>query len=139
MTSCILVNTIKYMKSNLQTNYQFIPVLQKFRYFFAQHFQQKAHKQDITTINPKSTIYHIINWLSYFSPFICLVVYIQGASQHGLIVILYPFQMVLSTKIRSILFEIILCSKFYWLKQNVTILNTSVLYNLLEHIYLQFV
>ena len=101
------------MKSNLQTNYQFIPVLQKFRYFFAKHFQQKAHKQDITTINPKSTIYHIINWLSYFSPFICLVVYIQGASQHGLIVILYPFQMVLSTKIRSILFVIIFCSKLY--------------------------
>ena len=127
------------MKSNLQTNYQFIPVLQKFRYFFAKHFQQKAHKQDITTINPKSTIYHIINWLSYFSPFICLVVYIQGASQHGLIVILYPFQMVLSTKIRSILFEIILCSKFYLLKLNVTILNTSVLCNLSENIYLHFV
>ena len=117
MTSYILVNTIKYMKSNLQTNYQFIPVLQKFRYFFAQHFQQKAHKQDITTINPKSTIYHIINWLSYFSPFICLVVYIQGASQHGLIVILYPFQMVLSTKIRSILFVIIFCSELYLSKR----------------------
>ena len=25
------------------------------------------HKQDITALNPKSTIYHIINWLS-FSP-----------------------------------------------------------------------
>ena len=79
------------LESNLQWNYFTILVLQKFRYFFAQHFQQKAHKQDITTINPKSTIYHIINWLSYFSPFICLVVYIQGASPTWANCNLYPF------------------------------------------------
>ena len=69
----------------------------KFQTFIIFTSLQKERKQDITPINPKSTIYHIINWLS-FSPLAVVSYTLKAHLPHGLIVILYPFQIVNSVQ-----------------------------------------